>query len=66
MNKAIKKAIKLNKRIQIYEKSRQKFRGYAKKVSEWIKRDKKELKSILSKVDDNELLIYGEKLGYLK
>jgi len=66
MNKQVKKAIKLTKKIQKYERIREKFRGYVKASTKWIQRDKAELKKVLTAIPEAELLLYGELMGYTK
>jgi len=58
MNWQMWKAKRLRKRIDKYE-------YYILKVMKWMERDKKELKLILTNMDDNTLLLYGDSMGLL-
>lgn len=54
----IKQIEKINNKILKYKIQRDKFRRYAKKVTEWINKDKERIKKLEKELNPDELTMY--------
>lgn len=66
MNKETRKAINLTKKINLKLNLIDKIQVYEKIIQDQLKTLVKERKEILLKTPIEELLLYGEKMGYIK